>query len=811
MSQKSITAITNVMEPALPGTAAVVTVGGGGAKTRLYAFRLANRASAVPGRGTTGAARGMVLKLLQRTDEAFTVQMPGGDLSAWAFQVEPEFDLKRAWVVNRPRLDWHWPSQAHPGEAFRLLGRHLVRADLYKTRDPEHPTSMGGLLKGKTVLVARPVAGGAWRRIPVELSSGYELRARLPANLKPGDYEFRAHNGLGGVAGWSDALVVPVAAAEVWPSRVFEAETFIAKAGGDVDKGLAAALAVIAANGGGVLQLGPLPYDITAPLVLPRRTVLRGVSRYRTLLRLPTWNGPKPPYVAVMGDGDFAVEDLTIRGVHAPVLIASPCIDAGSFDAAMKAYDAFADRRCRNVAIRRCHLEQNLLWRTDRRQSSEHAERNDLPEGQKHLRDMQEYSDGRGTYGAGRGSAACVLLRGDDLDLEDNTVLGASHAVYINRSSHVRVAGNTLCPGAQGNAVCFQSGLRWPANHPEGGGAVIRGKFCTHLLVEDNDMSGRSERARNLLNFLFGGERIHAARNNIHRIAPNSDAEALLTHLWQAHWDKASIRMVDPLTAELVDPAGQLTHECLDGACVEIVEGRGVGQIRDIVRREGSTVTLDRPWLAEPDASSRISFTAPPAFRQVVMVDNRVVSQNENVIIWGSTYDAMIDGNYVADGRGIGLWSIRLDAKQGVWGGAIFAQIINNVVDRGWVGRVNRDSLLGAPNGISFIACLQATGSTRGYDCLGMVVRGNHATRDTGIGFTTTWRQGGAFDGTKPEPGKEVWRIREAGVVIERNLCTDSAVGIVVEHDARAVVRANRSRNVTFPLARPKSNLQTKE
>lgn len=793
MRPSSTAAITHVMEPALPGTAAVVTVGGGGAGTRLYAFRLGDRASAAPGRGPVATPRGVTLKILQRTDEAFTVQMPGGTLSAWAFQVEPEFDLKRAWVVNRPRLDWHWPSQAHPGQAFRILGRHLVRADLYKTRDPENPTSMGGLLKGKTVLVARPVAGGAWRQIPVELSSGYELRARQPANLKPGDYEFRAHNGLGGAAGWSDALTIPVAAAEVWPARVFEAETFIAKAGGDVDQGLAAALAAIEANGGGVLQLGPRPYDITRTLIMPRRSVLRGSGRYRTLLRLPMWHGPKPPYVAVMGDGDFAVEDLCIRAVFAPVLIAAPTIRADSFDDAIQASDSFGDRRCRNVAIRRCHLEQNLLKHVTRQSCKDH------------MRRMAQYSIREGQQGAGNEQVVSVLLRGDDLVMEGNTILGASHAVMANRCTYVRVSGNTIAAGASGNALLFHSGLRWPANFPEGGGARIRGSYCHRLLVEDNDICGRSERARNLLNFLFGAERLHVARNNIHRLAPNSDAEALLTHLWQARWAKPTIRMRDPLTAEIVDPAGQVTHECLDGASIDIVEGRGAGQVRDIVKREGNLVTLERPWVVDPDTTSMTVFTAPPPFRQVVIVDNRVVSQNENIIIWGTTYDAMIDGNYVADGHGIGLWSIRLEAKQGVWGGAVFVQIINNVVDRGWAGPVTRDNLLSAPKGIDFIATLQASGTTAGYDCLGLVVRGNHATRDTGIGFRTTWRREADWDGTKPAPDQAIWRIREAGVVIERNLCTDSAVGVIVEDDARAVVRANRARNVTFPLARPKS------
>ena len=66
------------------------------------------------------------------------------------------------------------------------------------------------------------------------------------------------------------------------------------------------------------------------------------------------------------------------------------------------------------------------------------------------------------------------------------------------------------------------------------------------------------------------------------------------------------------------------------------------------------------------------------------------------------------------------------------------------------------------------------------------------ATRDTGIAFATTRRRQVANrEGIGPEG--LMWRIREAGVVIERNLCTDSSVGVIVEKDARAVVRDNRA------------------
>jgi hypothetical protein len=68
------------------------------------------------------------------------------------------------------------------------------------------------------------------------------------------------------------------------------------------------------------------------------------------------------------------------------------------------------------------------------------------------------------------------------------------------------------------------------------------------------------------------------------------------------------------------------------------------------------------------------------------------------------------------------------------------------VVDRGWsVLDRARENLLGVPNGITFIASHVATATTLGYDCLGLVVRGNHATRNTGIGFRTVWVPPGGY------------------------------------------------------------------
>lgn len=793
MSNESA-AVTHVMEPVLPGTCVVMTIGGWKPDMAVYARRVADGPARTPGaparKAGTKPAAWRRWRILQTTAECLTVDVPAGSFGVYALAIDRKAPDRDLWVANRPRLDWVWPQTPAVGAILRLLGRCFVDVGLYRQTDPRKPTSFGGFFAGRTVLLARAAGGGRFVKIPVQQSSAYEIHARIPDGMAPGEYDLFAHNGRGGVSGWSDPMRITIAARQEWPRKVFHLDRYCGQRKGDVDKAFQKALADLEANKGGILELGPRTYDISRPIILPRMTLLRGAGKSRTLIRLPRpillaeGEPPKPPYVAVMGDGDFAVEDLCIQGVNAPILIAAPVVPAASFDEAFVAGGSFGDRRCNNVAVRRCHLEQNPLWHVDRRSDKDH------------IRRMEEYGHARAKAGE---QFSCLMLRGDNIEIEGNTVLGGGSALFINRSSHVRVANNTLSAGAAGLALAFLSGLKWPADFPRGGGAKIRGNCCHSLLIEDNELAARSDHARNLLSIMFGGERIHVARNTIHRIAPNNDAESLLTHLWQARWPLASISMHDALTGEIHDPKGQVTRECLDGAVIDVVDGRGVGQIRDIVSRQGTTFTIDRPWKSTPDATSRVVFTAPPSCRIMTIVDNRVVSQAENIIIWGTTHDTVIDGNYCADGRAISLWSIRLEAKQGVWGGAVFTQIIHNVVDRGWLAPVAHKDLLAAPTGISFVGCRQATGCDLGYDCLGLIVRANHATNNTGIGFRTTYEWGADWDGTAAP--RKTWRIREAGVVIENNLSTDSSMGVIMEKGTHAIVRANRARNVTYPLA----------
>jgi len=791
MTTESKAAITHVMEPVLPGAYAVLTVGGATDDTGLWAFPLADGPSASPVYQTQWLlGTGIPLTIVQRTEEVITVDIPADMLGVIALQTSAHFNLKQAWIVNRPQLNWCYPACVKAGGELRLMGRNLVRFDRYPTIDPKAPVSFGGVLDFDDV---QPSAGGTkgWIRRRGEAAglllgsihaSAYEARLRIPSALTPGEYEIFLHNGWGGVDGWSAPFPLEIGAASVWPTTVFEVDAYVKQTGNEAT-GIGAALAGLQKNGGGILQFGPKTYGLTQTLVLPPRTVVRGAGAERTLLDLPfdQTSGAQPPFVAITGDGDFAVEDLYVRGTYAPLLICAPSFNPQTQDEAARESDAqlgLSERRAHNVAVRRCRLEQ-LPFRQSMRRYTDFDSRGW----------MKSFGE-KGWAGIGADQYAAVFFKGDGLEVADSYIIGGGHAVNMNRSTSVRITGNTLRAGCAGMAVHGYSRLTWPA---DGSGAKIAGRAMARVIVEDNDISAVSEFARNLVSFNFGGDDLHIVRNRIQGILPNCDSEALMTHLWQARWVEPRIRMTGPTTGEIVDPTGEVTRENLEGAWVEVMEGRGLAQLRRVVKRDGNQFEIDLPWNCDPDENSRIAFTAPAPFRNLTLVDNTVVSEAVNIIVWGASYDTVVDGNTTSDGPGITIWSVRLAPDQKVWGGAIFTTVINNVVDRGFGASV---PVNGGPLGIFNLICFDYSGSPVGYDYLGYVVRNNHATNNTGIGFQATFQRG-ANRGRETD---NATRIREAGVVIESNHCSRSGVGIVLEKGARLVERANTSDQVEHPL-----------
>lgn len=770
-------AVTHVMEPVLPGAYAVATVGGMSDDTVVYAYPIADLPAGYLG-DIGGVGEAITLKIAQRTGECVTLDIPAAPYGLLALSTSATFGAD-AWLANRPRLDWVHPAQAVIGEPFRLFGRNLVSVEQYPTTDPEDPTSYGELLVDVMGVTARKRGASDFIDLPVIVANAYEARVYIPDDLTPGEYELFAHNGHGGPLGWSDPITVEVAIADPWPDTVFAVEAYLQRYS-NFDDAVAAALRDIDDNGGGVLLFDARTYQPTRTIVVPPRTVLRGAGMERTRLQLPAQGAVQPPYVAITGDRDFVVEDMSLWSVYAAVLVCAPTLVPESFDGGLMHVCPLVPRHARNVTVRRVQMRQPILNHCDRRPDKEHVER------------MKAYVLSQGMeFGGFRG----IAFKGDGLTVEECEIYGGGTCIYCNRSSQVRVSHNVLKAGPAGFCLDLYSRLLWPDGHPEHSqGAKVAGSFCHEMILEDNDMSAYSERARGLVGLHYAGQNIYFARNDVHDIQATYDAEAVLAHLWQARWSEPTITMLSPTTARINDPTGEVTHEWLEGAYLDIVDGRGIGQVRKIIRREGNLLEIERPWRVDPDASSDVVFTAPPPFMNLVFLDNAIVTEAVNLILWGTLYDTVVDGNYTADSPGLTLWTIRLADDQKVWGGLGFTSVINNVMDRGWSSpRTAADTLNGAV-GFATFGTKESTGDPEGYDFLGVVVRNNHATNNTGIGFRAT------FDKSVPGGPTQPWTVHHAGVVIEANHCTYSTVGIALEDDTNVVERGNTFHEVEFPL-----------
>lgn len=776
-------ALTHVMEPVLPGCYAVATIGGGPLGRAIHAVRLPDgparqpRSAGLPERGWKR------WPIAQATGECATVDVPAGPFGVYALAADPDGPADAVWIANRPRLDWCWPQAAVAGEPLRIVGRGLADISRYRQRDPLRPVSYGGLLRGATALLTRRVGEARFTRIAVDRSSAYEAHARWPAGLPEGEYELFAHSGRGGVHGWSDPLRIRATRADRWPRRVFRVRP--EAAGGNVDDAIATALDALRRNGGGVLAFGPGTFGITRPIVLPARCVLRGEGADRTCISGPAHGGPSAPWVLITGDGDFAVEDVRLFTVYAPLVIVAPTFLPGSFREAYDAPFGWSQTRARNVTVRRCRIEQAPNAHLPRRVDAD-------PEWRKWLKDWTATSDGQGYNGF-----VAIRLRGDGALIEDNEIWGGGSAVILTGCSYVRAARNTLKAGCSGHGMYIMGHLSWPADwatNPDAKPLPVIGNYSHRVLVEENRFEAYSERARDLCYFNYGAEFGFVTRNTYGPMQINNDCEGLAFHLWPAKWRRPRVTALSPTRYRITDPEGEVRREELVGSVLSIIDGPGIGQVRTVVARAGDEVEIDQPFRYAPGPDSTVAFSAPPPFRGMTLVDNAIVHTGANILLWGDSHDVVVDGNVSRDNGHITVWCVRSFEDQKVWGGAAFTQIIHNRSEDAWLSPPEARQAANYFGGcISNPACRNPKVPLEpGYDYLGLIIRDNACRNHSGIVYRTRYALS----------DRSIWKLHDAGVVIERNFSSDARFGVAVEADAPACLRANRTRRVRHPVVR---------
>jgi hypothetical protein len=359
-------------------------------------------------------------------------------------------------------------------------------------------------------------------------------------------------------------------------------------------------------------------------------------------------------------------------------------------------------------------------------------------------------------------------LGGRNVEITDCDIFGSGRVLELGVVTGGRVTGNTFYNGCQG----------WYCISGSNG-----------LIFENNDIIGGDlQSCGGGLNTFYdwrSSQDVYFAHNRI-RLVHGGDREGMTTdggggaHAGPIESAEGTKLVVSETRTVLPPAVGKLEYlavwrkEALPGMGVYIMKGRGAGQWRRVIRQEGRTVEIDRPWVVNPDASSLVAISAFQG--NYLVIGNDVSDAGIAVQFFGISIGNVVAGNLSSRAGGIHVWGLFYGGLHPSWS----CQVLDNEIPEG--------NCLGGPvfntppsldSHIAIIgAIIPDTDVTLN---LGTVVRRNHLHSNSRIDLMGTVKD----------------------VVVEHNTIENSDVGINLQSLVTgAILRENKFVNVDQPLIR---------
>jgi hypothetical protein len=402
--------------------------------------------------------------------------------------------------------------------------------------------------------------------IPLKVSaySNYSVKVEIPGDLAAGEYQVQYSNGFGGERASVTLAAVKIAARVMAKPMIVNVVERGADPTGKRDStgAIVGAIETLGSFGGGVVYFPAGRYRIDSilrsgyfiqtSLKLPENVTLRGESMELVSL---WWPDQKPPLPSLIeGGSNFGIEELTIytQGKHSSIITGDS-----------------------NVTVNRVRLRVNCYYMTNNHGQQHHGRVVDV--------DFKDTSLG-----------AAFVIWGNNLKITNCDIYTSNICFDIKHCHGGIIANNTV----MAKNFFFLSGCRefifennsFTGNQLTAGGSNFALHFgarvCKHTYLAHNHIS-----------HIYGGD--HEAftldgHGNVYLGGVKSVAGDKLV-LAQDWLPKIKDRAYMPESY---------------GTVVYIIEGKGRGQYRWLTDYAGREVTLDSPWLVEPDQTSILSIGA---------------------------------------------------------------------------------------------------------------------------------------------------------------------------------------------------------
>jgi len=678
--------------------------------------------------------------------------------------------------LNVPQPWWCGPDVTSPGDTVRIFGRNLARR-------PEYLAAF--------VYLALSGQPGLW--LNAEQTGKYSLTVRMPAQLEPGTYQIWVHAGRGGAFGWGGPVGIRVEEGRTTASSMQE-RVSLPTDGHGVD--LQRLLDQQLQKGGGTVRLDEGVFHFHGTLRVPRGVALVGSGRSKTRLQLVSDRasqfGPGKDAAAVWLAGDGAsLAHLTVSGtseVNLGVAVRSP--EPLAWVKACRIEDV------RISDIERKHTAQNRLLDNYgvRLMNAAYAV----------VRDCEIWARAP-VYLSG--VRQCCIMGNDLVPLAmwggaaEATIMGRNEVVEECIIEGNRVGGppGALAGGPTNHRLIWISTGHGSVSHnwiagngvkpPAGPGAPVgagQPRF--------GGIAGTDQNVGEMILFeaqqrtMFFGKLAGADSQSVvlPQIVPRTPDNYIGKMLDGQHDGRRDLLAHDsagnetPFWPPDADTGGEEPpiHEYY----VSIFSGKGQGQTRRVLRREGTRLILDRPWMEAPTAGSLAAIGT--AFYQNLIVENYTPDGMTGIQLWISCIENVIAGNSIARQR-----------RQGIF---LFASAstLASSMPRSWNSGI-APLFWNVTEGNRSEECSAGVLVTSGDDprlpvefprALGNVIRHNSLLRNREDGVTLS---GGA---PEPSPGVRTTSPSVSCTIVEFNVVRDA---VIAYHAASgsddAVLRRNHA------------------
>ncbi len=495
--------------------------------------------------------------------------------------------------LNAPQPWWIYPEQPVPGGSVRVFGRGLQWAS-------------GLYLEA---------AKGAGRRLVPTGRSAYWIETRLPADLPPGAYRLRV-DAKGIPQGAGENVALDVVAPPPPVQRTVEVNTAIE---------LVQAIRELDGSGGEI-RLKAGRYALDDRLRIPAGVTLRGAGTAQTTLSFGRNVKPTPGLVnqGTSYEKSAPMESPVPGKTGLPAAAGILIFDSNN---------AMADLTIDGGGT----LQQGIAIAGTRAAPVEHVALTGVR------------IENLGPFVSTHGQTAAVLARHvRDLEVRDSVLLGNGPALFLEDVAGSAFIGNALGGDGEGVITGREGGLR-------------RSRIENNHLLSKKDGAPQAVRAI-WLSTLFGstyenyiagntGADFHPPPGTEQNRGEAILLETALSHPYLGHLaavGKDSLTLpADGPDWRLLDSGDSLRGTRLESYFAVVLDGRGQGQARRVVARDGRTLRLERPWRLAPDIGSTVLLTE--LFYRNLIVGNEIRDAMTGVQLWINGVENVIADNRLTD------------------------------------------------------------------------------------------------------------------------------------------------------------------